>query len=105
MSEETLLTAARRVVRFMNIDQAKGGFTTDPTFEALHTLRRQLAMAEKNPSFDRRLFDAARAFEVRFSIDESNSGGLTSVETLKAVEALDKQVRRLAALESSEVAS
>jgi hypothetical protein len=105
MSEETLLTASRRVVRFMNIDQTKGGFTTDETFEALHTLRRQLALAEKNPSIDRRLFDAARAFEVRFSIDESRSGGLTSVETLKSVEALDKQVRRLAAAESLQEAS
>lgn len=96
MSEETLLTASRRVVRFMNIDNAHGGFTTDDTMYAVHTLRRQLELASAD-TVDKGLLEAARAFDVCFTIDESRSGGLTSVDTLKAIEQLDKQVRKEAA--------
>ena len=42
MAEETLLTAARRVVRFFNIDAAKGGFTTDATQQAIDTLDKEV---------------------------------------------------------------
>lgn len=38
MSEETLLTAARRAVRFFNIDEEKGGITSEATLKAIHTL-------------------------------------------------------------------
>ena len=38
MSEETLLTAARRVVRFFNIDQAHGGLVSVETLRAIETL-------------------------------------------------------------------
>ena len=91
MSEETLLTASRRVVRFFNIDEAHGGFTTTETVKAVETLRRQIGDAttrKENPE----LLNAARHMEVRFSIDEKG-GGLLSTETLHAVQMLDKQVR------------
>ena len=91
MSEETLLTASRRVVRFFNIDEAHGGFTTTETVHAVETLRRQIEFAtRRNESSN--LLNAARHMEVRFSIDEKG-GGLLSVETLHAVQLLDKQVR------------
>lgn len=38
MSEETLLSAARRVVRFFNIDMNKGGLITVETQQAVETL-------------------------------------------------------------------
>lgn len=38
MSEETLLTASRRVVRFFNIDMNKGGLITEETQHAIETL-------------------------------------------------------------------
>ena len=38
MSEETLLSAARRVVRFFNIDMNKGGLITVDTQQAVETL-------------------------------------------------------------------
>jgi hypothetical protein len=42
MSEETLLTAARRVVRFMNIDMNAGGLVTVDTQAAVETLDAQV---------------------------------------------------------------
>jgi hypothetical protein len=38
MAEETLLTAARRVVRYFNIDMNKGGIITVSTEQAMETL-------------------------------------------------------------------
>lgn len=38
MSEETLLSASRRVVRFFNIDQQHGGLVSIPTIQAIETL-------------------------------------------------------------------
>ena len=38
MAVETLLTASRRVVRFVNIDMNKGGLLTVPTQQAIETL-------------------------------------------------------------------
>ena len=38
MTEETLLSAARRVVRFFNIDMNKGGLITVETQQAVETL-------------------------------------------------------------------
>ena len=38
MTEETLLSAARRVVRFFNIDMNKGGLITVDTQQAVETL-------------------------------------------------------------------
>lgn len=98
MAEETLLTASRRIVRFFGIDQARGGYTTEETVYAVHTLRKQVERA-RDLAVDPGLYDAARAFETRFSIDESRSGGLTSIETIHACAQLDKHVRRVAASE------
>lgn len=42
MSEETLLSAARRVVRFFNIDLNKGGLITEESQHALETLDREV---------------------------------------------------------------
>lgn len=42
MSEETLLTAARRVVRFFNIDMNKGALITSETEIAMLTLDKQV---------------------------------------------------------------
>lgn len=42
MAEETLLSAARRVVRFFNIDEAKGGLMTTSTVAAIETLDRMV---------------------------------------------------------------
>lgn len=36
--DETLISAARRVVRFFNIDQAHGGLVSVDTLQAVHTL-------------------------------------------------------------------
>ena len=53
MSEETLLSAARRVVRFFNIDMNKGGLVTESTQIAVDTLDkmvRQEGQREKEKS-------------------------------------------------------
>ncbi|GGC90703.1 hypothetical protein [Chelatococcus reniformis] len=42
MSEETLLSAARRVVRFFSIDEAHGGLTSVETLQAVETLDKQV---------------------------------------------------------------
>lgn len=44
MSEETLHSAARRVVRFFNIDMNKGGIITESTQHAIETLDAQVRM-------------------------------------------------------------
>lgn len=40
--KETLLTAARRAVRFFNIDMQKGGIITQETQHAFFTLEQQI---------------------------------------------------------------
>lgn len=48
MAEETLLTAARRMVRDMNIDlQSHGGIIRQVTQESLHTLDKQVRLASE----------------------------------------------------------
>lgn len=48
MSEETLLTAARRVARFFRIDEARGGgLISIDTIQAVETLEIHLARASK----------------------------------------------------------
>lgn len=42
MSEETLHTAARRVVRFFNIDMNKGGIIDVQTQQAIETLDKEV---------------------------------------------------------------
>jgi len=42
MSEETLFTAARRVVRFFNIDMRHGGLVSRETELAIETLNSQV---------------------------------------------------------------
>lgn len=53
MSEESLLTAARRVVRFLNIDLNKGGIVTIDTQMALHTLEQQIVKLQKKEEQDK----------------------------------------------------
>jgi hypothetical protein len=45
MPEETLITAARRAIRFIRIDEAKGGFIRTETTQAVDTLDKQLRIA------------------------------------------------------------
>jgi hypothetical protein len=45
MAEETLITAARRAIRFIRIDEAKGGFIRTETTQAIDTLDKQLRLA------------------------------------------------------------
>lgn len=40
--EETVFTAARRLVRDLNIDLNKGGIVTEDTQRSLHTLEREI---------------------------------------------------------------
>lgn len=42
MSEETLLSAARRALRFFRIDEAHGGLTSQETLIAMDTLSLQV---------------------------------------------------------------
>lgn len=56
MSEETLLSAARRVVRFFRIDEAKGGLTTTATLIAMDTLALQI---EQETARQKAITDAA----------------------------------------------
>ncbi len=44
MAEETLLSAARRVVRFFNIDMNGGGLIAVPTQEAVETLDKMVRL-------------------------------------------------------------
>lgn len=46
MSAETLLSAARRVVRFFNIDMNGGGLMTVDTQQAVETLDRMVRAAD-----------------------------------------------------------
>lgn len=51
--EETLLTAARRAVRFFRIDMDKGGIITVQTQHAIETLDKQVLIeAERQKSAD-----------------------------------------------------
>lgn len=45
MSEESLLTAARRVCRFVRIDDAHGGLLSNETVQTVDTLDRQVRLA------------------------------------------------------------
>ncbi|MCV9940945.1 hypothetical protein OIU35_31730 [Boseaceae bacterium BT-24-1] len=56
MSEETLLSAARRALRFFRIDEAHGGLTSQETLIAMDTLALQV---EKETSRSR-LREAAK---------------------------------------------
>lgn len=47
MSEETLFTAARRLVRDLNIDLGKGGIVTTDTQMSLHKLEVQIVKQQK----------------------------------------------------------
>lgn len=48
MAEETLLTAARRAVRFFNIDMEKGGLITEDTQQSISTLDKMVRMVDAN---------------------------------------------------------
>ena len=55
MADETLLTAARRVVRFTNIDQSHGGLVSLDTLGALQTLALQVDYAAKREKLEEEL--------------------------------------------------
>jgi hypothetical protein len=61
MSEETVVTAARRVVRFFNIDMNKGGLITEETQQAVETLDKMVRSADRM---------AARAQDVKDAADQ-----------------------------------
>lgn len=46
MADETLLTAARRIVRFVRIDDAHGGLLSNDTVRALDTLDKQVRLED-----------------------------------------------------------
>jgi hypothetical protein len=46
MADETLLTAARRVVRFHRIDESHGGLQSIDTLKAIETLDKQVREEE-----------------------------------------------------------
>lgn len=46
MAEETLLTAARRVVRFLRIDEVHGVLLNNETVRAADTLDKQVRLAD-----------------------------------------------------------
>jgi hypothetical protein len=54
MPDETLLTAARRVVRFFNIDMQRGGIVTEHTELAMLTLDKQVKLQEKRDAIEKR---------------------------------------------------
>lgn len=61
MAEETLLTAARRVVRFFNIDMGKGGIITVETQQAVETLDRMvLKDAARSKRLDQEITERLR---------------------------------------------
>ena len=88
MSEETLLSASRRMVRYFNIDICKGGIIVQATEEALSTLEYQIEQDQRKTS----LREAAQRFVQLFNID-LNNGGLVTVPTQHALAILDRRVR------------
>lgn len=48
MPDETLLTAARRVVRDFNIDMNKGGLITEDTQKSVETLDKMVRQVDAN---------------------------------------------------------
>lgn len=61
MSEETILSAARRVVRYWRIDEAHGGLTSRDTMIAMDILQNQI---EKETVRQREAESAAAEGEV-----------------------------------------
>lgn len=57
MAEETLLTASRRLVRFMRIDEAHGGLVTEDTIKARETLDRMVEKYSKIKDIDQIMED------------------------------------------------
>ena len=47
MTEETLFTAARRVVRFVRIDESHGGSLSIETLKTVETLDKELSREEQ----------------------------------------------------------
>ena len=88
MSEETLLSAARRAVRFFNIDITKGGIIVEETEQAFSTLEIQIDRSNKTP-----LRDATRAALTAYSAD-MNNGGLIKTEAQRRMQVMDREVRQ-----------
>ena len=97
MSEENLLTASRRMVRYFNIDICHGGIVMEETEQALGTLEAQIEKDTRKTS----LREAAVAFIVCFNGD-LNNGGLVTVPTQQALAMLDRRVREAAAIKVGE---
>lgn len=90
MSDETLHTASRRVVRFMRIDTEGGCFVTQATQGALDTLERELEN-DKRPTI---LRGYARAALTLINGDLKR-GGFIGEKTLWALDQLDREVRHV----------
>lgn len=67
MSEESLLTASRRVCRFVRIDDAHGGLLSNETVQAVDTLDRQVRLATAREAQEKA--DAEAQAEVEASVD------------------------------------
>lgn len=62
MAEETVLTAARRVVRFFNIDnQLGGGLISIDTTQAIETLDRMIRLEDARAKREREKLEESRA--------------------------------------------
>ena len=94
MSDETLLSASRRLVRFLNIDNNKeGGLIAHETQTALDTLTQQIAHEDRLMR-DTTLLAYAKDATNRLQID-INKGGFTTEGTQWAIDQLDREVRRV----------
>lgn len=92
MSDETLLTAAHRMLRFFRTD-ARVGFTSDDLHAAERTCEAQIGLAEKGAAHDAAVLAAARTATVSLFTDESQHGGVISIRSQIAFDQLDKAIR------------
>lgn len=93
MGAESLLTAARRLVRFFRVDMAAGGLVVDETLEALRTVQREIEHAEAGKPHDPVLLAAAKAVARDLHSDMTRHGGMVAVRTEIAFDTLDKAIR------------
>ncbi len=93
MNAETLMTAAHRLNRFFRIDMEKGGLVVDETLEAHRVLVRQIERADAGAPHDPGVLAAARIAARDLHSDMTRHGGMVSVGTEIAFDALDKAIR------------
>ena len=71
MPEETLLTAARRLVRFMRIDETHGGLVTEDTIKARETLDKMVSKYEKIEGIDQLMEELKNGIRYETTRDRS----------------------------------